>query len=191
MFSIGLVLGAILGPILEAPPCLEVAADRHSIFIEVLAGSQWSENSLILGFKNPPPKTSPKSDSKKSWIPQSTRNGLLIVMDWIKWIPQSIKEFHMHKTWWMRSTLRSSKKNGAKNLWENHRSNFSYGARKEDSEVRRISRPLPDPASRAHIWQRKKSALEIIPTQKSRGPAVRWCTLSLKCHFTQSQPPAN
>lgn len=31
----------------------------------------------------------------------------------------------------------------------------------------------------------------IIPTQKSRGPAVRWCTLSLKCHFTQSQPPAN
>ena len=68
-----------------------------------------------------------------------------------------------------RSTLRSSKKNAGKNLWENHRSNFSYGARKEDGEVRRISRPLPDQASRAHIWQRKKQWNQIIQLQIPSG----------------------
>ena len=60
MFSIGLVLGAILGPILEAPPCLEVTADRHSIFIEVLCGKPVIWEFPHLGFQKPTSKNQSK-----------------------------------------------------------------------------------------------------------------------------------
>ena len=155
-----------------------------------------SGNSLsILGFKNPPPrKGSPKSCyESKNFLNPISKSRL------------SIKEFHMPNTHALESnnqrfaTLRCSKKNDGKNAMENQGQTFSTSGHARRTarfggprghflslrfswhlteETMKSNHPTPNP------FQILQSSNPIPP--KSRGPAVRWCTLSLKCHFTQS-----